>query len=81
MKIKNSPIVSKATNLPGIIVRTHLDNIYVQFLYFDRKDASVKISLLDYNKYITVSSQMQKYLNKKIQKLNQTNNNLENSIS
>lgn len=81
MKIKNSPIISKSTNLPGIIVRTHLDKIYIQFLYLDRKNSSIKINLIDYEKYISVSEQMKKYLNKKLQKLQQPNYNKEKSIS
>ena len=68
--------------MPGIIVRTHLDNIYVQFLYFDRKDSIIKIKLVDYEKYIAVSKQMEKYLNNKVKKLQlSTENNLNNFTS
>ena len=82
IKVKNNPITSKATNLPGVIIRTHLDNIYVQFLYIDRKDSTIKIKLTDYEKYIDVSKQMKKFLNKELQKLElSTENNLNNFTS
>lgn len=74
LKIKNNNLItSKVTSLPGLILRTYKDDIYVQFLYLDRKDIRVKIKLSNYDKYINVTKQMKKYLDKKSLKYSNLN--------
>jgi len=73
LKIKNNPITSKATNLPGVILRTYKDNIFVQFLYLDRKDIKVKVKLSNYDKYINVNEKTKEYLDRKSLKYSDLN--------
>ena len=71
LTIKNKIIISKATNEPGRIIRTYLDNIYVKFRY----DAEVKVNLLKYEKYLIVSDNTKKELDRKRRKYLKTINN------